>query len=139
VWSDFFYLLKNILDLFIFKISFKDDRPKRTKINLLRMGMIYFGIELLFSLEIALTVPILLESKVSESIYSYVYFVSPLLGFIFQPILGEMSDRCESPYGRRRPFIFFLALSSFAGISFILNGRLIGSWLGDSTSNVSVI
>ena len=100
------------------------------------MGMIYFGIELLFSLEIALTVPILLESNVSESFYSYVYFISPLLGFMFQPILGEMSDRCESPFGRRRPFIFALAISSFIGISFILNGRLFGSFLGDASNQV---
>jgi hypothetical protein len=30
------------------------------------MGMVYFGIELLFSIELALTVPILLKLKVSE-------------------------------------------------------------------------
>lgn len=115
----------------------KDERPKRSVIELLKIGVIYLGIELLFSLEIALTVPILLESKVSENIYSYVYFISPLLGFLFQPVLGEMSDRCESHYGRRRPFIFVLALSSFVGIALILNGRYIGERMGDSINSVT--
>jgi solute carrier family 45 protein 1/2/4 len=101
----------------------------------MRIGLIYLGIELLFSLEIALTVPIMLESHVSESIYSYVYFLSPLLGFLFQPILGDMSDRCNSRFGRRRPFILALALSSFVGIGFILNGRLLGKWAGDATDS----
>ena len=43
-----------------------DEKPNRTKLQLARMGMVYFGIELLFSLEIALTIPILSKLKVSE-------------------------------------------------------------------------
>lgn len=117
----------------------KDDRPSRTQFELMRMGSIYFGIELLFSLEIALTVPILLEANVSENIYSYVYFLSPVFGFIFQPILGAWSDQCQSSFGRRRPFILALALSSFVGIALILNGRLMGAWFGDDYSDVNKI
>lgn len=101
------------------------------------MGAIYFGIELVFSLEIALTVPILLESNVSKNIYSYVYFLSPVFGFIFQPILGAWSDRCQSSFGRRRPFILALALASYIGISLILKGRNIGLFFGDENAHVS--
>ncbi|CAF0713395.1 unnamed protein product [Brachionus calyciflorus] len=114
----------------------KHENPSRSKIDLLKMGAVYFGIELLFSLEIALTVPILLESNVSKNIYSYVYFLSPVFGFIFQPILGAMSDRCQSPYGRRRPFIFALAIASYIGISLILKGGDLGLWFGDGYSKI---
>lgn len=100
----------------------------------MKIGLIYFGIELLFSLEIALTVPILLESNVSKTVYSYVYFFSPIFGFIFQPIFGMISDRCESKYGKRRPFIFVLSIFSYIGISLILNGLLLGDALGDQVS-----
>lgn len=41
--------------------------PKRSLLTLMRIGMVYFGIEVLFSLEIALAVPILLKLKVPES------------------------------------------------------------------------
>ncbi|RNA35506.1 membrane-associated transporter [Brachionus plicatilis] len=116
----------------------KDERPSRTKLELLKMGAVYFGIELVFSLEIALTVPILLESNVSHNIYSYVYFLSPIFGFVFQPILGAWSDRCQSKYGRRRPFIFALGIASYIGISLILKGRHFGMWLGDDFSRIPI-
>ncbi len=37
---------------------------------------------------------------------------SPLLGVFLQPVLGAMSDRCESKFGRRKPFIFVLVILS---------------------------
>jgi MFS family permease len=71
-----------------------------------------------------------------KRVYSYVYFLSPLLGFLFQPILGSMSDRCESLYGRRRPFIFALSIVAFLGIALILNGYSLGQIFGDQDSDV---
>ncbi len=47
-----------------------------------------------------------------------------------------MSDRCESLYGRRRPFIFALSIVAFVGISLILNGYSLGQLLGDIYSDV---
>ena len=43
-----------------------DERPKRSLFTLIRIGILFFGIELFFSLETALTVPILLQLKVPE-------------------------------------------------------------------------
>lgn len=43
-----------------------NNKPKRSLLTLTRIGMVYFGIEVLFSLEIALTVPILLKLKVPD-------------------------------------------------------------------------
>ena len=111
--------------------------PKRTTFQLFKMGSVYFGIEMLFSIEMALTVPILLKLRVAESVYSYVYFLSPLFGFLLQPMLGLMSDRCESGLGRRRPFILALSLSAFAGITLILNGSVLGVWLGDDLESAA--
>lgn len=31
-------------------------------------------------------------------------------GFLVQPLIGAWSDRCTSRFGRRRPFIFALAI-----------------------------
>ena len=47
--------------------------------------------------------------------------------------IGLTSDRCESKFGRRRPFILALSLCSFIGYSLILNGSLIGEWFKDDT------
>ena len=121
--------------------------------TILRIGILYFGIELLYSLETALTVPILLQLKVPDkcvlypfldiivilfiisSIYSFVWLLSPILGIFIQPILGVMSDRCQSKFGRRRPFIAILALGAYLGIALILNSIKIGVWMGDTPSS----
>jgi solute carrier family 45, member 1/2/4 len=68
-------------------------------------------------------------------VYSYVYFLSPLFAFFFQPILGVMSDRCECRMGRRRPFILGLAIAAFVGITLILNGCMLGHVFGDDDSS----
>ena len=59
-----------------------------------------------------------------------------MIGFLLQPILGVMSDRCESRFGRRRPFILTLGIGTYLGIGFLLNSYLIGQNLGDKTSAV---
>jgi hypothetical protein len=46
--------------------SEEDERPKKSFWTLLRIGMVYFGIEMIFSLEVALAIPLLLKLKVSE-------------------------------------------------------------------------
>lgn len=67
------------------------------------------------------------------------YFLSPFFGFLFQPVLGVMSDRCESRFGRRRPFILVLSISSLIGGTLILNSYLIGNWLGDANFRMAYI
>ena len=42
-----------------------------------------------------------------------------------------MSDSCTSRLGRRRPFILVLGITSFIGITFILNGIYFGQLFGD--------
>jgi len=69
------------------------------------------------------------------SIYSYVYFISPIIGFIAQPILGAYSDR----FGKRKPFIFVLAIGAFIGISLVLNGYKLGQVFGDGGSNIGIV
>ena len=58
---------------------------------------------------------------------------------MLQPIIGMMSDRCESRFGRRRPYILVLGLGAFVGISLILNACKLGQLLGDSGSGSQTI
>nr|XP_046239308.1 proton-associated sugar transporter A isoform X5 [Scatophagus argus] len=70
-----------------------------------------------------------------DQFYSLVWFISPILGFLVQPLIGAWSDRCTSRFGRRRPFIFALAIGALVGLSLVLNGRDIGGVLADTASN----
>lgn len=60
-----------------------------------------------------------------------VWGISPFLGFIMSPLIGSLSDRCRSRFGRRRPLIAILAGGIIAGLLLIPHCLDIGNLLGD--------
>ncbi|XP_061076021.1 proton-associated sugar transporter A isoform X1 [Conger conger] len=109
--------------------------PRRTFSELLFNGCILFGIEFSYAMETAYVTPVLLQMGLPDQFYSLVWFISPILGFLVQPILGAWSDRCTSRFGRRRPFILALAIGALMGLTLVLNGRDIGAVVADTVSN----
>ncbi|XP_077459718.1 proton-associated sugar transporter A isoform X2 [Stigmatopora argus] len=109
--------------------------PRRAFQELLFNGCILFGIEFSYAMETAYVTPVLLQMGLPDQFYSLVWFISPILGFLVQPLLGAWSDRCTSRFGRRRPFIFALAIGALLGLTLVLNGRDIGGALADTASN----
>ncbi|XP_062842558.1 proton-associated sugar transporter A [Trichomycterus rosablanca] len=117
------------------QLDLSDLPPRRTFLELLFNGCILFGIEFSYAMETAYVTPVLLQMGLPDEFYSLVWFISPILGFLLQPILGAWSDRCTSRFGRRRPFIFALAIGALLGLTFVLNGRDIGSAVADTAVN----
>lgn len=60
-----------------------------------------------------------------EQYYSLTWFLSPILGLIFTPLIGSASDRCTLSC-RRRPFILALCVGVLFGVALFLNGSAIG-------------
>ncbi|XP_067304570.1 solute carrier family 45 member 4 [Pseudorasbora parva] len=98
-------------------------------------GAIMFGREFCYAMETALVTPVLLQLGLPEQYYSLTWFLSPILGLIFTPLIGSASDRCTLKWGRRRPFILALCVGVLIGVALFLNGSLIGLSLGDVPSN----
>ncbi|XP_014021789.1 proton-associated sugar transporter A isoform X2 [Salmo salar] len=109
--------------------------PRRTFPELLFNGCVLFGIEFSYAMETAYVTPVLLQMGLPEEFYSLVWFISPILGFLVQPLLGAWSDRCTSRFGRRRPFILALAIGALLGLTMVLNGRDIGAAVADTATN----
>ncbi|XP_051262572.1 solute carrier family 45 member 4 isoform X2 [Dicentrarchus labrax] len=98
-------------------------------------GAVMFGREFCYAMETALVTPVLLQIGLPEQYYSLTWFLSPILGLLFTPVIGSASDRCTLPWGRRRPFILALCVGVLLGVALFLNGSLIGLSIGDSPSN----
>ncbi|MBN3319268.1 S45A2 protein, partial [Atractosteus spatula] len=96
--------------------------PKRSKGRLLMHGMVMFGREFSYAVEAAFVTPVLLSVGLPRSLYSLVWLISPILGFILQPVIGSASDHCRSRWGRRRPYILILGIMMLVGLTMFLNG-----------------
>ncbi|NXG22227.1 S45A4 protein, partial [Grallaria varia] len=94
-------------------------------------GAVMFGREFCYAMETALVTPVLLQIGLPEQYYSLTWFLSPILGLIFTPLIGSASDRCTLSWGRRRPFILALCIGALFGVALFLNGSVIGLAIGD--------
>ncbi|NWS85380.1 S45A4 protein, partial [Toxostoma redivivum] len=94
-------------------------------------GAVMFGREFCYAMETALVTPVLLQIGLPEQYYSLTWFLSPILGLIFTPLIGSASDRCTLSWGRRRPFILALCIGVLFGVALFLNGSVIGLAIGD--------
>ncbi|TSU50001.1 Proton-associated sugar transporter A [Bagarius yarrelli] len=120
------------------QLDLSDLPPRRTFPELLFNGCILFGIEFSYAMETAYVTPLLLQMGLPDQFYSLVWFISPILGFLLQPILGAWSDRCTSRFGRRRPFILALAIDTHKwGIVLTVCGVVLMDFSADSADNPS--
>ncbi|XP_071206323.1 membrane-associated transporter protein isoform X2 [Salvelinus alpinus] len=103
--------------------------PRRSRGRLLLHGMVMFGREFCYAVEAAFVTPVLLSVGLPQSLYSLVWLISPILGFLLQPIIGSASDYCRSPWGRRRPYILALGIMMLMGLTLFLNGDAVISAL----------
>lgn len=103
---------------------------RRSRGRLILHGMVMFGREFCYAVEAAFVTPVLLSVGLPRSLYSLVWLISPILGFLLQPIIGSASDYCRSSWGRRRPYILTLGVLMLVGITLFLNGDAVVSGEG---------
>ncbi|XP_026153756.1 membrane-associated transporter protein [Mastacembelus armatus] len=99
--------------------------PRRSRARLILHGLVMFGREFCYAVEAAFVTPVLLSVGLPRSLYSLVWLISPILGFLLQPIIGLASDHCRSAWGRRRPYILSLGILMLLGLTLFLNGDAI--------------
>ncbi|XP_031832072.1 loss of visual transmission [Nomia melanderi] len=105
---------------------------KKSRGELVRVSAAVMGIEFSYAAETAFVSPTLLKIGVDHQHMTLVWALSPLIGFFVTPILGSLSDRCRSKHGRRRPFIFLLAIGVLIGLILVPNGEDMGYAFGDT-------
>ncbi|KAM3342293.1 sucrose transport protein SUC4 [Capsicum galapagoense] len=107
-------------------------KPSRVPLRLLfRVASVAGGIQFGWALQLSLLTPYVQELGIPHAWASIIWLCGPLSGLLVQPLVGHMSDKCTSRFGRRRPFIVAGSVSIMMAVLIIGFSADIGWVLGD--------
>lgn len=81
-----------------------------TTINFLNFALGFLGLQFAWQMRIALSEPVTSSLGASPLLYSLIWLAGPFSGMVVQPIIGVLSDKTKSRFGRRRPYLLGGAL-----------------------------
>jgi maltose/moltooligosaccharide transporter len=118
-------------------------KPHLSFWQILNMNVGFFGIQFSFGLQQANMSPIYAWLGADESKLPLLWLAGPMTGLLVQPIIGAMSDRTVSRWGRRTPYFligailcsFGLLLMPFSPTLWFAAGLL---WILDAANNVTM-
>lgn len=110
----------------------KNEVPLRI---LARVASVAAGVQFGWALQLSLLTPYVQVLGISHTWASYIWLCGPISGMFVQPLVGYYSDRCQSSWGRRRPFIVIGAGHVVVAVILIGFSADIGYLLGDSLTS----
>ena len=97
-------------------------------VQFLNFALGFFGLQFAWQMRIILSGPVTESLGASPFLYGLIWLAGPFTGMVVQPLIGALSDRTVSPFGRRRPYL--------------LGGAIIASialWIFPNSQNVAVL
>lgn len=118
-------------------------KPHLSFWQIVNMNFGFFGIQYSFGLQQSNMSPIYKYLGADEASLPYLWLAGPMTGLIVQPIIGAMSDRTLSRYGRRTPY--FLIGAVFCSISLLFMPFSSALWMAagllwilDAANNITM-
>ena len=105
----------------------KSIMKKFNTMQFLNFALGFFGLQFAWQMRIILSGPVTESLGASPFLYGLIWLAGPFTGMVVQPIVGALSDKTVSPFGRRRPYL--------------LGGAIIASialWIFPNSQNVAV-
>ncbi len=65
----------------------------------------FFGLQFAWQMRIILSGPVTEGLGASPFLYGLIWLAGPFTGMVVQPLVGALSDKTVSPFGRRRPYL----------------------------------
>lgn len=109
-------------------------RPRVPLRQLLQVASVASGIQFGWALQLSLLTPYVQQLGIPHQWASIIWLCGPVSGLFVQPLVGLMSDRCTSRFGRRKPFILAGTTSIVVAVVIIGYAADIGWLLGDTES-----
>jgi maltose/moltooligosaccharide transporter len=110
--------------------------------QILNMNFGFLGLQYSFGLQQANMSPIYSYLGAAEDKLPLLWLAGPLTGLIVQPIIGAMSDRTDTRWGRRTPYFLFGAIFCSISLFFMPFSSAVWMatsilWILDAANNVT--
>ncbi len=91
-------------------------KPRLSAIRIAEMNLGFFGLQFSFGLQQANMGPIYSYLGADEATMPLLWLAGPVTGLIVQPIIGALSDRTNTRFGRRTPYFLIGAVLCSLGL-----------------------
>ena len=99
----------------------------------LNFALGFFGLQFAWQMRIILSGPVTESLGASPFLYGLIWLAGPFTGMVVQPLVGALSDKTVSPFGRRRPYLLGGALIAAIALWIFPNSANIADWLQNLT------
>jgi maltose/moltooligosaccharide transporter len=118
-------------------------KPHLSFWQIVNMNVGFFGIQFSFGLQQANMSPIYQYLGADESKLPLLWLAGPMTGLLVQPIIGAMSDRTTSRWGRRTPYFLIGAILCSLGLLLMPHSPTLWFaagllWILDAANNVTM-
>lgn len=102
---------------------------KFTTAKFISFAIGFFGLQFAWQMRIILSGPVTEELGASPFLFGLIWLAGPFTGMVVQPLIGALSDKTRTPFGRRRPYLLGGALLSAFALWAFPNSANITNWL----------
>lgn len=102
---------------------------KFTTAKFISFAIGFFGLQFAWQMRIILSGPVTEELGASPFIFGLIWLAGPFTGMIVQPLIGALSDKTKTCFGRRRPYLLGGAILSAIALWAFPNSANIINWL----------
>ena len=100
--------------------------PDKSFWSLWNISFGFFGVQIAYALQSANISSIFTALGADPHALSFFWILPPLMGMIVQPIIGTLSDKTWTRYGRRIPYLFVGAVIAVAVMCLLPNAGSLG-------------
>jgi maltose/moltooligosaccharide transporter len=125
------------------KMSQPTTKPHLSLSKILQMNLGFLGLQFSFGLQQGNMAPIYSYLGADEASLPILQLAGPVTGLVVQPIIGAMSDRTNSKWGRRTPYFIVGAILCSLGLLFMpLSQSILMAasllWILDAGNNITM-
>lgn len=105
---------------------------KLSTMQLLYFCLGFFGLQFAWQMRIILSGPVTEGLGASPFIFGLIWLAGPFTGMIVQPIIGTLSDKTNTRFGRRRPYLLGGAILASLALWAFPNSAAIANMFGNT-------